>query len=160
MNSSMAHRVVSLGGKHMILAVQNNTPLDQNEWTAWLNDLVALGERVKWDPSVLIGSIAITDGGGPNARQRAEVTRAVTRAHPGVVAIAVTNNMLVRGILTALRWTNVNVKAFAPTEVDALFNFCGLSATAMGEFCDIVNDLSRQLPPPVKSAQTVANQMR
>lgn len=112
---TMKHQVVALGGFHLVLVLHKNRAPSEPEWDSYIADYEAAGKRLGWSTAFL-GSMALTDGGGPTATQRGDIAGRLTRPHPHLRGAVVTDNAMVRGIVTALNWVSptVTVKAFDP----------------------------------------------
>lgn len=92
-----------------VLLVHGSDPPGDAEWQEYVEALRDL-ERRKG-----VGVVVLTDGVGPNALQRKMITEFSMRS------AVVTSSRVARGMVTALGWIGVAIKAFAPEQfVDAL----------------------------------------
>jgi hypothetical protein len=84
-----------------------------------------------------VRSLAISDGGGPTARQRqALVTRFPVHQFPGAV---VTSSRLARGIANALGWFYPSIKTFAPGDFGRALAHIGINDA---EAADLVRTIA------------------
>jgi hypothetical protein len=68
-----------------------------------------------------VRSLVFTEGGGPNAGQRKQLTEWLG---PGsTVAAIVTTSAVMRGIITALSWFNPKVRIYAPSATIEAFEY-------------------------------------
>lgn len=105
------------GGGLMLLAHSTRAPSDA-EWELYLAELR------KHDPTTL-KTLTFTDGGAPNGAQRTLVNEHLNGRTS--TAVVVTASRLVRGVVTALRWSNPTLKAFPPDDVDGALRYLGVS---------------------------------
>jgi hypothetical protein len=90
-----------------VLVAHADKPPSDEEWRLYVHECAELG--------YFRGGIALTDGHGPNASQRAMVVE-----HQGLLEVPfaiVTSSVVVRGIVTALRWLGKDIRAFSPSEL-------------------------------------------
>jgi hypothetical protein len=59
----------------------------------------------------------------------------------------VTDKALVRGVVTAIRWFNPKICAFAPWEVREAFKFVGVRGDQIPYICQSLRTLDLQLTP-------------
>lgn len=112
MSRTLAYTLWS--GTHIVLVNGPTTPAD-DEWRAYVRDV----ER--WLPD-LVGTLIVSDGGGPNSAQRRELKEAFTRHGRASVRTAVlSDSLMARGIVNALNLFNPGIRVFRPDAVgDAL----------------------------------------
>lgn len=118
----------------LYLAVLHGAQPTDEEWERW----IALGvQRNGLDQRVLIEA----RGGGPSAKQR----RAIVAANKANVRIAVmTESTLVRGIVTAVAWFGVSLRAF-PLDAHAnAANFLGLTALELDTALEVLPSIRAQ----------------
>jgi hypothetical protein len=100
-----------------------------------------------WIPGLLAhpnaGCIVLTDGGAPNSQQRERMRKQLGTA--GVWTAVVTDKALVRGVVTAIRWFNPKICAFAPWELREAFKFVGVDAAQSSQLCAAFKELDAQL---------------
>lgn len=102
-----------------------------------------------WIPSLLsqpnAGCVVLTDGGAPNSAQRDHMRKCLG-VSPCWTAV-ITDKVLVRGVVTAIRWFNPMVSAFAPWELSQAFQFAGVSRPQVRAVCAALLELDKQLEP-------------
>jgi hypothetical protein len=97
--------------------------------------------------------LAITDGGGPDAIERAEFLKYIGQTK---VPIAVVSDaIVVRGIVTALSWFNTNIHTFAPTQFEAALRHLEVPAPRVPELRALARTLSSRLS--AKQVRAMAN---
>jgi hypothetical protein len=102
----------------------NSEPPRDSEWHAYVDAVRrAVGDcSAKRD---FLRFLVVTDGGGPNATQRAMTTTDDLIKNTRTAVI--TCSRIARGIVTAFSWFDVRMKAFAPADVGKAFDFLELS---------------------------------
>lgn len=102
---------------NLSIAVHNNrTPTD----TEVHEYCVALAKHDVRQLRALI----FTDGGAPNSTQRNEVNSVLKgREHPTAV---VSDDRMVRGIVTAFSWFNSKIRAFSPANINEALDYLGV----------------------------------
>lgn len=112
MSRAMAHTLWN--GSHIVL-VNGPAPPADDEWKAYVRDV----ER--WLPD-LVGTLIVTDGGGPTSAQRRELKEVF--AHHGRASVrtaVLSSSLMARGIVNALNLFNPGIRVFRPDAVtDAL----------------------------------------
>lgn len=99
----------------VFVTVHSAEPPSDEEWTRYL-------EVSKTHFGSLRASLIITDGGGPNSRQRALLTERYPEFGPVPVAV-ISDSPLTRGIVTALHWLGKNIRAYRPTDLAGAFAY-------------------------------------
>ncbi len=125
----MAYRTV-----HGVFCVAHGSsnPSDE-EWKAYLDYYLA------HEPECL-RTLVVTDGGGPNAKQRGDTAKLI-QSSPTRVAI-VSSSTFVRGVATALSWFNKRVQAFSDTEMDRALSYL-----------EVTDNLARVITAELKTLQ-------
>lgn len=119
-----------------VLVVHADKPPSDEEWRLYVEECAA---RV----GGLRGGVALTDGHGPNAAQRGLVVD-----EEGLIDVPfaiVTGSVVVRGIVTALRWLGKNIKAFSPAEIGDAFVYLALDESQKSKFHDELAQLRMSL---------------
>jgi hypothetical protein len=102
-----------------------------------------------WIPGLLAhpngGCLVLTDGGAPTSAQRETLRKCLGRESRWTAVV--TDKVVVRGVVTAIRWFNPKVCAFAPWELAGAFKFVGLAATQVPSIRDALVALDAQLEP-------------
>lgn len=84
--------------------------------------------------------LVVSDGGGPNAMQRAELDEAIDiEHHPGKTAV-VTVSRIARGIVTAISWFSPGIKSFGTNQLAQAIEYLGASP---GEVESVSNEVRR-----------------
>jgi hypothetical protein len=120
----MPNMTYSCVGTVMIALHTEAAPSDE-EWSGYLQAMASIPD---WSAA---RSIAFTDGGAPNGRQRKQLNELLTsrlRGGPGLAA-AVSSSTTVRSVITALSWFNPAVKAFPPDRVADAYRHLRLTAS-------------------------------
>lgn len=117
----------------IVLSLHRRAPPSDEDWTEYIvaieSAMAACGnvpERVR--------GLSISDGGGPNAKQR-EMVKALLKRHGrsrGVVSI-VTADPVGRGIIKALSWFNPDTRAFTPREMPEALDYLQLTPSQRAE---------------------------
>jgi hypothetical protein len=109
---------------------------------------VQLVDAVRADASVLLGIIVLAvSGKGPDARQRkqlAAVSDLFSKSFRGVALL--TDSIVIRGALTAIRWLNPRGPAaepFALSDIEGALKFLNLSADQKIEVRSLVKALEQ-----------------
>jgi hypothetical protein len=104
----------------LVVYVGTGAPPDDAEWDAYLELVKSVGLR--WQ-SVRIAVFTARDGGAPNALQRKR-SAALTRLFRHEV-IVISESLVARAAVTALRWLGVEIRAFAPSRQTEAFQQLG-----------------------------------
>lgn len=103
----------------LLIAVYGSRTPSNAEWAEYRRALEGLGEEVN--------VLAFSSGGGPSLTQRRQLEDAIDN-RPGRAAI-VTIDRIARGIVTAIRWFNHDIKAFEPSQWEQALEFLSIDAT-------------------------------
>jgi len=112
--ADMATTRVEIGRMQMIIALHTKKAPSDAEWNTYIG-LCQEALKILNGDSTRLAGIAITDGGAPNAKQRALLATIIKDVH--IRGAVVTESTLVRGVVTALSWINPQIKAYSPTGV-------------------------------------------
>ena len=93
------------------VVVHTTTPPSDNEW----NEVLA--EFRKFDDLKRARIFVYTEGGAPNARQRALLNQVMATAKPPVAVL--TSSSLARAAGTAISWFNPAIRLFAPDDAES-----------------------------------------
>lgn len=112
----------------LVVVHTTESPTDQ-EWRHYLDVSLAMGRDLGGD--LRRGKIlVVTDGGSPGIAQRSLAVKSAEQMHGARMPIAVlSSSRFVRILVTSAGFV-LNMKAFTPAEVQALFDFLGLSYLA------------------------------
>jgi hypothetical protein len=112
------HRTLafSVFRRRLIILVHTKEPPAESEWQEYV-------EEARQRRNELRAFLVVTEGGGPNAMQRAALDEAVgLEKHPAKTAV-VTVSVVARGIVTAIGWFSKNIKAFSTNQLPAALDF-------------------------------------
>lgn len=123
----------------LLLGVHGEQAPSDQEWDqycSWIPGLLGHPNGV---------SLVFTDGGAPSTAQRERL-----RKHLGTASrwtAVVTDKILVRGVVTAIRWFNPKVCAFAPWELAEALKFIGVNGAQVPSLSEAIQALDKQLEP-------------
>src|SRR4051794_36355344 len=100
-------RIIWLAGK--------KEPTDA-EWAGYCQLLPKVAESNR-DKSKPLNVLVVTDGGGPNFKQRTEFMKVTKEAGIRFVSPVVTASLLARAIITVFTWSDNTNKAFSPSDI-------------------------------------------
>jgi hypothetical protein len=107
-----------------MVVVHSSLPPSDAEWSSYIAEWEA--NIARHSEMQKLRTLVSTDGGAPNAAQRAKLTQAM-RGKETPVAILL-DGILARAAVTALSLFIPELKAFPPSAVDQAMNFLGLAA--------------------------------
>jgi hypothetical protein len=102
----------------VLLGVHHQHPPTDQEWARWI------GLAIESSAGGVRTLVVSGGNAGPNAKQR----RALAEALQGVDirSAILTDSLVVRGIVTAIAWLNVALRAFAPDQQLEAADYLGL----------------------------------
>lgn len=105
----------------LLLAVHTNEEPLQDEWEEYLKTCQAHLNDLRV-------ALAVTAGGRPNSKQRAQVIDAVAGRSAPLPGAIITDSTTVRGVVRVLTWLDKKavLRAFAPEEMAAAFDYLGI----------------------------------
>jgi hypothetical protein len=120
----------------------------EEEWTAYCDLLpqVAAKNKAKSKP---LNVLVVTDGGGPNFKQRTQFMKATKGIR--FISPVVTSSLVARAIITVFTWSDNNNKAFAPSEIRAAFDFMDVDQKDRADMWQSVIKLQARFGAPVAS---------
>jgi hypothetical protein len=123
----------------LLLALHGEAAPSDAEWEPYLDAI----PRVLAHPSGM--GIVLTDGGTPSSAQRERMRR----KDGGAVRCnaIITDNAIVRGVVTAVSWFNPKICAFAPDDFSRACQLIGLDDTQITSVCAAFKQLDQQLSP-------------
>jgi hypothetical protein len=83
-----------------------------------------------------IRMLVVTEGGGPTPRQRSVMTKALGGRQ--MRNAVVSDDMLIRGIVTALSWFNPKIRSFRSDDLEGAMRYLGLPPARFDEVRDEV----------------------
>jgi len=91
----------------------------------------------------MVRMLVITDGGGPTPVQRKEMNSALSgREMPTAV---MSNDIVIRGTVTALSWFNKKIRSFPLSELDEALEYLDVSSTKFEAIQHEVESLRAEL---------------
>lgn len=129
----MAYKVVD----NVFIVVHSREAPSNEEWDEYLEYYVAHLDKCQ---RILV----ISDGGGPNAVQRKKTSEAIKNTK--TMTAVCTDQMLVRGIVTALAWFNNKIEAFPKKNVAEALKFLGASEAAASRLMAEATRLRSSIP--------------
>ncbi len=138
---------ISLNGLEVVLVLHTQQDPQPEEWTEYVDLLVKLKKKNTGDVSKM-RNIVITDGGGPNAKQRTQVQTEIYGGEPNKVA-AISNslsNPVKRGLATAVSWFNPGFLALPPDKWRNALQHLGLESDTRS-ILQQFERLQRKIPP-------------
>lgn len=105
----------------VLLGVHHQCPPTDEEWARWI--------ALALEPSAAGVRTLVESGGnsGPNAKQRKALAEALRGVD--IRSAILTESLVVRGIVTAIAWLNVALRAFAPDQQHEAADYLGLDAS-------------------------------
>jgi len=135
MNRSLAYTFFKR--KLLILVHTKDAPVEA-DW----KEYVAAARQWKKDIQAFL---VVSEGGGPNAMQRAELDEAIDiEHHPGKTAV-VTVSRIARGIVTAISWFSPGIKAFGTNQLSQALEHLGMPAAEAEQVTNEVRRLKKDL---------------
>lgn len=120
----------------LAVAVYGDDSPTNEEWEVYLDVMRSLAPGYRM--------IIFSSGGGPTTMQRRDLEK-VTEGQDTARVAVVTVSRLARGIVTAIRWFNREIKAFEPSERDAALTFLGLSTAEGDDVLRLARDMAAEL---------------
>jgi hypothetical protein len=117
-------------GKLLVVALHRREQPSEDEWTAYLA-LFKQGFEMGFKLSDIRG-LAITEGGAPSSLQRKKLLQIVPVATTAVVS----DNVLVRGVATALSWFRYDIGVFPPQRLNDALEHLGIPVSSRSELLD------------------------
>jgi len=108
------------------------------EWARYLNDMAPRKEDE-------LRVVVFSYGGAPNGTQRLQLTSMVEGGDYRVPLALITDALLVRAIVGALRWFNPAIRAFGMSETRVAYDFLGLTADERDRVAVVRAELEREL---------------
>ena len=123
----------------VLVLVHTKAPPDQAEWEAYLAEVVAVRQASK-----ATTLLVVTDGGAPDASQRAQLAQAYGD-DPTVTAVC-NASPVVQRVITAVGWiTRARLRGFAYDDVAGALAYLGVPPSALGAITALVVKLQRQI---------------
>lgn len=127
--------------KRLLILVHTKDAPENDEWKEYVNS------ARQWRKDIQ-AFLVVSDGGGPNTMQRAELDEAIDiEHHPGKTAV-VTVSRIARGIVTAISWFSPGIKAFGTNQMQQAIEYLGMSPAEVDSVVNEVNRLKKGLGIP------------
>lgn len=141
--ASIKHKMLEFEGLHILLALHSTKTPETEGWDTYLD---AYEDGVKKWGKKLLGSLAVTDGGGPDAKQRAELAHRLIQPYPHIRGAVVTNSVIARGIITAISWLKGNARAFGPNGLGDALEHLQMPRAHEEEVWQVLLELAESVP--------------
>jgi hypothetical protein len=122
-----AYSRVPIRAGELLLGLQDTGPATDEQWAPLMRD-VRVAHAGLSNKSEIFG-LVVSDGGAPNAGQRAEFARNLN-GRPFKCGV-LSDSTLVRGAVTAMSWFNSGMKSFSPKESGLWLDYVPLEATEL-----------------------------
>jgi hypothetical protein len=131
-NASMAWSI----SDEIVVTLHNGMPPRDADWADYMSDVEHSGVRVR-------GILVIPRGTRITPKQRVEVQKwfEVNKAR----AALVTDSAISRGVVTALSWFGVSIKAYRESELEDAMRYLAVPREAHGKLKTLVTDLTELL---------------
>lgn len=140
--------VVRLGHQAVVVWLHPASDPPDTEWDAGLARIERLKTELRGDLDRLC-SMAVSDGGAPNARQRTRLFSDLLEGRSrGAVVTCSLSDPSKRAVAATIGWLNPDVRVFDPDQAAQAFEHirCG-AAAEQDAIWDALIGLQRQLPP-------------
>jgi hypothetical protein len=113
----------------------NDSPTDE-DWGGYLEVMRSLEHGYRM--------VIFSSGGGPTTMQRRDL-ESITEGQETARVAVITSSRLARGIVTAIRWFNRDIKAFEPAHRDAAFTFLALDKVERDDVLRLAKSMATEL---------------
>lgn len=130
----------------LIVALHNDIACSDAEWDSYLALLIPY--KVKRRATDRLRGFTLTDGGGPNAKQRNRLVQTVdttleSKLFRGAV---ISESATIRGIVTALQWLRPSgLKCFSPQQLGLAAAYDGVHENEMPQLIKQCEGLAKQV---------------
>jgi hypothetical protein len=137
--AGMVYAIVPGKSASYIIALHGSEPPTDDEWDGYM----ALGRGFfEQNPNGDMRGFTVTLGGGPTSKQRA-VLAEFFKGRPSPLAAVVTESVIARGIVTAIRWlSGVQGRAFRFRDYGQALEYVGITAAESPRFLSELRVLS------------------
>lgn len=116
MSTTMAMMIVPCGDCYVSLWLHTAENPSTELWNEGMERIAEVKKKLGGDPSK-VRTLAISDGGSPNAFQRNQLFIDLLEGKSKVAGVSTQlSNGLLRGVATAIAWLNPNFRAFGPDQ--------------------------------------------
>jgi hypothetical protein len=118
MREELATSIVPHAQFFVVLWLHTEVDPPADQWSGAIEQLVH-ARRQRGLSVDRLRSMVITDGGAPNAAQRAQTARDLHEGLPSKVAVLTLamSNPVKRGVATALSWANPSIRLYQPKQL-------------------------------------------
>ncbi len=138
------------GDVHVVCALHSATNPSDAEWDEYIAHIATMkqltGERFR-DAA----GFAITDGGAPNAAQRKRLADIAGKEEP--LGAVVSDSMMVRGVVTALSWLGIRVRAFGVGEIAAAMRWAHVPDEEHASLLTELREMAKQVEGGVHTVE-------
>jgi hypothetical protein len=122
-------------GRVAVAFHDDSNPTDA-EWNAWTTMCRTVQVRYQAEAAILVHTL----GGAPHVRQRAELARVLAGAP--VRSAVLTGSAITRGVVTAIAWLGVPVRAFRPDAWEEILAYLRLETEEAQDVAKVLQRLS------------------
>ena len=141
---SMVVKQVSAGDCEVIMFLHTRHAPSRGEWD---ESLSLIDRCAKAGDFRRLRVLVVSDGGGPDATQRAEIQVLFKRQdHPLKTSVMLTS-MIARRIVAAVSWFNPHIKSFSPRHFGEALSHLGLSSATAPRLLREFSEMQRELSP-------------
>lgn len=105
--------------RQLVILVHSKSSPSEGEWDDYCKAVKGWCKEIR-------GVLVVSEGGGPNSMQRAQLEEALDRDRFSGKTAVVTLSSIARGIVTAMSWFNPNIKAFSTIQIPAALDYLGV----------------------------------
>jgi hypothetical protein len=143
---TMAMTIVPCGECYVSLWLHTAENPSTELWNEGMERIAEVKKRLGGDPSK-VRTLAISDGGSPNAVQRNQLFIDLLEGKSKVAGVsAQLSNGLLRGVATAIAWLNPNFRAFGPDQFGLALEHLELSEYR-AEIVAALQELQKSIEP-------------
>lgn len=121
---------------NLLISVHGREPVS----AAQFPEILATFRRLDY---ATVRMLVITEGGGPTPQQRKEMTTALNGQQ--LLTAVVSDETMIRGIVTALSWFNSKIRSFKTSQIDEALIYLELRPSRFEEIKQEISNLRRQL---------------
>lgn len=147
--------VLEVGGLCVSIWLHTDVDPPARDWEPAIETIRAYraAHRV---PVERLRSFVVSDGGAPNAKQRAQLAKEIYENERSKASVITTvlSNPIKRGVATAIQWLNPDFRFFEPREVGKALAWVDLDRELDAIHTELV-ELQKRLPP-VKALASLA----
>jgi hypothetical protein len=127
MKKNMVLRQLTAGGHDLLLFLHNARTPTRAEWDHAMAHVI---EYARTGDVRRMRCLIITDGGGPDAVMRGELSDYYKQHQHWFKTAVISNSLVGRGIVAAISWFNPHIKVFSPRHFNDAFTHLELSPQA------------------------------